>query len=101
MNRSELEYATHWNRKLKDAESEFEALLSFNVIGIVVDTGEGGLRPIRIERGGCSGTGSVSGIGWADDLQNALTAALHAVFQERIRQARTNLESVGVAVDNS
>lgn len=98
MKRSELEYAARWNSDLKRAQEDAKNLQPFNVVGIMIDDGHGGLSPHRIERGASTGTGTISHIAWSEDLQKELTAALHRVFQNRIKEAETNLESVGVEI---
>jgi hypothetical protein len=96
MDLAALSQATNWHSALKDAERCIDSLAEYRVVGIVVDRGEGGLSPIRIERGGNSGTGRITSIGWSKDLEQELTNAMHAVFEARATTAREALTALGV-----
>lgn len=99
MNLADLKRASDMQWKLEAAQSQGDALLEYSVVGMVVDRGEGSLEPHRIERGGQTpGGGTISSIGWADDMQKALTDALHKVFEDRIAAAKAELVALGVEV---
>jgi hypothetical protein len=97
MDRGELARAARAEAVLTRAEAEFNALSGFKVFGIMVDNGDGGLRPITLQKGGC-GTGSVSGIGYPDDLRDAMTAALHEHFRTKVENARAELAKLGISI---
>jgi hypothetical protein len=97
MDRGDLERAARANDALKRAEQDLEALKDFKVYGILIDRGEGGLRPITLQKGGC-GTGSVSGIGFPNDLRDAMTTALHHHFQSKVETARGELARLGISI---
>lgn len=99
MDLNELQRATEWHLKLKGATAHRNALAEYRVVGIVVDRGEGGLNPVRIERGGNSGSGSITSLGWTKDLQDAMTNALHQLLEEREEAARAALTDLGVKLD--
>jgi hypothetical protein len=97
MDRGELARAARAEVALTRAEAEFNALEGFKVFGIMVDQGDGGLRPITLQKGGC-GTGSVSGIGYPDGLRDAMTEALHQYFRTKLEDARAELARLGINI---
>ena len=96
MNFIDLEKAAALNSQLKSARSQQEALAGYKVVGVIIDTGEGGLRPFTIDRNAGCGTGSISSIGWSAELSECLTEAFHRVFAEREKAALKMLETYGV-----
>jgi hypothetical protein len=97
MDRGDLERAAKANEALTRAERDLEALKDFKVFGILIDRGDGGLRPITLQKG-TSGTGSVSSIGYPDDLRDAMTTALHDHFLSKVETARADLARLGISI---
>lgn len=98
MDRGELARAARANETLTRAERDLEALKDFKVFGVLIDRGDGGLRPITLQKGGCGGTGSVSSIGYPDELAIAMTRALHEHFLSRVESARGELARLGISI---
>jgi hypothetical protein len=97
MDRSDLERAVRAHEALTRAERDLEALKGYKVQGVLLDTGDGGLRPITLQKG-CSGTGSVSGIGYSNELRDAMTAALYLHFKSKVETARGELAQLGINI---
>lgn len=97
MDRGDLERAARANEALKRAEQDLKALEGFKVFGVSIDSGEGGLRPITLQKGEC-GTGSVSSIGFPDDLGAAMTRALQDHFKSKVETARGELACLGIDI---
>jgi hypothetical protein len=96
MTRSELEEAASLHEKLKRAEHNLDALAGMRVVGIMLIQHAENSTQFRIERGGQTGGGTVSSIGWSGDLEEEFTKALWAVFEARRDDAATELERLGV-----
>lgn len=98
MNRVDLERASDLVRLLQRAERNRDAVLDRKIVGVVTDRsdGEGRLDPITIERSGGSGTGTITSISFTDDLETALTATFHEVFEERVAKLKADLHALGV-----
>lgn len=97
MERHELTRAAAVNSALERAEYNLEALSGYKVTGIMIDKGDGSLNRITLERGR-SGTGSISSIGYSQDLQAEMTAALHAHFTSKVETARAELAKLGINI---
>jgi len=97
MDREDLARAARANEALLRAERDLEALKDYGVLGIMIDRGDGGSRPITLQKGGF-GTGSISGIGYPDDLRDAMSAALHRHFESKVETARGELARLGINI---
>lgn len=99
MNLSDLEAATRSLSQLKAAERHLDAIKDFEVIGVrVTRSGSHMADGIRIERGGGTGTGSISCISYDDEMQAALTEALQQIFIKRVASAKAELQTLGIEV---
>lgn len=97
MDRDDLQRAARANDALTKAERNLEAIKGYKVFAVMVDTGDGGLRPITLAKGH-GGTGTISGIGYPDDLRDAMTAALQQHFQSKVETARAELATLGINI---
>ncbi|MDB5555466.1 MAG: hypothetical protein JWL86_5450 [Rhizobium sp.] len=95
MDRAVLKRAAGWNNALERAEANLQAVKDFKIYGVLVARGTTADR-IEMGRGASCGTGSVSSIGWADDLEAELTAAFQSVFKKRVETANAELVALGV-----
>lgn len=100
MSMHDLQQAAKAAESLKQAKRDLEALQGQTVVGLIINrtkeptpSGE-----ITLQRGR-GGTGSISSIGFPDDLQSALTIAMFGVFNKRVDEAEKKLKSLGVEVD--
>lgn len=101
MNISELKAASNSLTRLQRAENDLDAIKDYEVVGVrITRSGSTLADGIRLERGGCSGSGAITSICYDEEMQAALTAALLLVFSNRAAAAKTELESLGVRVED-
>ena len=100
MNVYEIEAASKLVSERKRALETAEALANMQVIGVYLSI-EGSVvaDPISLRRGCGSGTGSVSSIGWPDDLAEVLDKALHRWAEDKIEAANEALRLAGAERD--
>jgi hypothetical protein len=94
MNLADLQQATRAHERLREAEDHLNAIAGCTVVGIRLRTGTD--LEIFIAYDKTAGTGTISRIGWAVDLEKAMTQALFDVFEARRDEAATDLERLGV-----
>lgn len=99
MKLSELERADQARRDLRQARDQQEALKKYRVISVSIAQGKTeipeGIGSITL-RSGQSGTGSLSCIGFPDDLASYLSLAIEQWIDNRVKDAEARLETLGV-----
>lgn len=95
MNIAVLKVAAGWVSELERAESHADAVKDFKVYGVQIARGVSD-DPVNLGRGSRGGTGSVTSIGWSDDLEAELTTAFQNVFRARVETAKAKLVELGV-----
>lgn len=100
MSLHDLKKAADAAEALKRAKNDLEALRGHCAMGLIINRSKDGSAhsEITLQRGR-HGTGTISGIGFPDDLQSALTTAMFDVFNKRVDQAEKVLKSFGVELD--
>lgn len=95
MRLSDVASANDAARKLRDARDRKKTLTDMVVIGVIVGHHADEPRPIELtKRGG--GTGTLTSVGFPDDLQAHIAGALMAWCDERIANAEAELKELGV-----
>jgi hypothetical protein len=98
MDVTDLEKAAALNEQLKRSRRDQEALSGYKVVGVIIDTGEGSLRPFTINRNSGGGTGPISSLCWSEELQAGLTEAFHEVYSRREKAALEMLKKYGIDI---
>ncbi len=86
--------------QLERAERDRDNTNRYFVSGVVIARDLRGTDPVRIERGGNSGTGGLSSFGFEDDMQDILNKAFHDIFLTRVAAARQKLKDLGIELED-
>lgn len=97
LSKHDLERVAALHDKIRRAENDLEAVAAFKVVGVAIKNA--GPEVYHIEKGGNSGTGTVSSLGFEDDLQLELTEAFFSVFRRRVAEARDALVGFGIELN--
>lgn len=97
MNTFEIKRAAALISERERAIGNLKAMEDYEVFGVELRRGLMA-DSVHIGSGGGSGTGTITSIGWSDDLQAAVTAAFRKVFQDRIDAATVALTVLNVEV---
>lgn len=99
MKLSDLERADQARRDLREAKEQQKSLKDYVAVAITIARGKNespeGPWSITLRSGIC-GTGSLTSIGFPDDLASYLNLALEKWITERVKDAEARLETLGV-----
>lgn len=94
LSKHDLERVAGLHSKISRAENDLEAIAAFKVVGVAIKNASPEVH--RIEKGGNNSTGTISSLGFEDDLQAELTEAFQSVFRRRVTEAREALVGFGI-----